>query len=84
MIDIERKFLEVYAHSPWESGETEWFIGVQAFRKVWEFGLTRDGYEDGRDYVLSRYYVFAHRLKGKKQGTRLEFPRKNRWSHVTG
>lgn len=84
MIDIERKYVEIFVNAPWEPTETEWFIGIQLFRKHWEFGLTRDGYEDGRDYVLSKYYVFAHRIKGPKETKRLEFPRKNRWSHVTG
>lgn len=79
LIDIEKKCLNIYLEAPWEEGS--WFFGISAFRQRWEFGLMRD-YDEG--YTPSRYFWYLTRFnhEGLRQ-KQWEFPRKNRWSHVT-
>lgn len=79
-VDIEKKWLDLYIETPKE--EDSWFLGASVFRKKYEFGLTRD-WDDFSGY--SRYYLYA--LRFNREGLRAdrwEFPRKNRWTHVTG
>lgn len=81
MVDIEHRWLQVYGHSPKTEGE--WFFAISAFRHRWEFGLTRDYQELGRDLITSRYYIYAQRVNDEGRAVdKFEFPRKNRWSHV--
>lgn len=79
LIDIKKKWLDLYVETPKEEGS--WYLGVSAFRHKYEFGLTRDWEDCG----YSRYYLYALRLQGNGlRDNRWEFPRKNRWTHVTG
>lgn len=82
-IDIERKWLSLYGYTPKEEGS--WFFAWSAFRHKWEFGLSCDWWEDNRDMYKSRYYLYATRFNNEGlRADHYEFPRKNRWSHVTG
>lgn len=82
-IDHDWKWLSVYAHSP--KGEGQWFGALQVFRKKWEFGIDCDWWEDGRDMHRSRYFLYAQKFDNRGLETnKWEFPRKNRWTHVTG
>lgn len=80
-IDIEKKWLGVYAYSPKEEGQ--WFAAVQAFRKHWEFGIDREWVEsdDGWDMVPSGYYFYIQQVKGGNVYKTYSFPRKLRWRH---
>lgn len=83
MVDFDKKWLSVYGHSP--KGEGQWFFAFQILRKRWEFGVDCDWHEEGRDMIRSRYYLYAQQFN--HEGLKLnhyEFPRKNRWTHVTG
>lgn len=83
MINVETKWLEICSHSAKEEGS--WFFGISAFRHRWEFGFDRDWHEDGAEMVASRYYLYAQRFDRDGLTVRqYEFPRKNRWTHVTG
>jgi len=78
-MDIDTKWLKVVAESPRWGGS--WFLGVSVFRHRWEFGLDRDWCND----EYSRYYLYLqHSDKAGALITQYEFPRKNRWTHVTG
>lgn len=83
-IDFDKKYLSIYGHSP--KGEGQWFFAFQAFRRRWEFGIDADWHEQGADMVRSRYYLYAQKFDGKSllRTKQYEFPRKNRWTHVTG
>lgn len=82
-IDIEKKWLSIYGHSP--KSEGTWFFAWSVFRHRWEFGLCNDWWEDGTEMHKSRYYMYATTFdpEGRRKN-HYEFPRKNRWTHVTG
>lgn len=87
MIDINRKWLEIFAYTPKEGGQ--WFVGIQVFRKRWEFGIDQDWMEVGYNMARSRPYLYAQHFHPDeedvlKRVTTYQFPRKNRWTHVTG
>lgn len=82
LIDVDRKYLKIYVTDPKE--DAQWFIAISGFQHRWEFGLTRDMYEDGRDMMMSRYYLYAQHFN--REGLKIkthQFPRKNRWTRVT-
>jgi hypothetical protein len=83
-IDYDKKWLSIYGYTP--KGEGQAFFAVQVFRRHWEFGLDCDWHEVGTEMARSRYYLYAQKFRGKdlRVAKQWEFPRKNRWVHVTG
>lgn len=81
-VDIERKWLSVFGHTP--KGEGCWFFAFSVFRHRWEFGFACDWIETEDTMTRSSYYVYTTRFNSEGlRNKHYEFPRKTRWSHVT-